>query len=43
MKVVVHTETEARKVSQRKLLPAGQYPDARILEADEKTSKLAMT
>jgi hypothetical protein len=38
MKVVVHSETEARKVSQRKLLPAGEYP-ARITEAVETTSK----
>ena len=33
-----HSETEARKASQRKLLSAGQYP-ARIIEAVEKASK----
>ena len=38
MKVAVHSETEARKASQRKLLSAGQYP-ARIIEAVEKASK----
>jgi hypothetical protein len=38
MKVAVHSETEARKVSQRRLLQAGHYP-ARIIEAVEKESK----
>lgn len=38
MKVAVHSETDARKVSQRKLLPAGHYP-ARVIEAVEKASK----
>jgi hypothetical protein len=38
MKVAVHSETEARKAAQRKLLAGGQYP-ARIVEAVEKASK----
>ncbi len=38
MKIAVHSEADARKASQRKLLTAGLY-SARILEAVEKTSK----
>ena len=38
MRITVHSETDARRAAQRKLLPAGQY-EARILEATETTSK----
>jgi hypothetical protein len=38
VKVTVHSEAEARKASQRRLLPAGDYP-ARIINAVETRSK----